>query len=124
LFAIGIAGCGEAPLTAGTVYAKEYEPAREWTEHYTEMIYIGQTCFGNNTCTPNYMYVPRTRQRYDDPDWRLDIYVTKTDDKGEQTRREGFVYVTPETYEATNIGDWYGKRDNEGEDYQGDLKGG
>lgn len=69
-----------SPISAGYITEKVIEP-----EHrYTTCTMVGKV----PVCTPH----------TDDQDWRFDI--RDNDDK------DGWVYVTPETYDSHQVGDW------------------
>ena len=86
-----LAACSS--ISAGWVTGKKYEPS------YT---YFTTYCAGYNSqgmCTAWY------QQWHVSPEkWRLDI----RDNDG----KDGWVYVTPETYDAYQIGDWVDFSDN------------
>lgn len=86
---------------------REFDPAH--TEHYTDMIYIGQTCvnIGSGTsqtrsCTPNYMYLPRTREVPDRWFLHLENCAATQDDCD-----HGTVQVTKGVHDEIAVGEWY-----------------
>ncbi|UVG35224.1 membrane protein [Microbacterium phage Cece] len=72
-------------ISAGRITEKVIEPER----HYTVCTPIGKIISCSN--------------HHDDQDWRFDIA-----DKD----KEGWVYVTPETFDQYQVGDWVDFSDN------------
>lgn len=89
--AVGLMLTGCSAIDEGVITAKVYE--EESTYYTTDCKAWRTTAQGGMVCS---FYGPT--YHHDDADWRFDLR------KGED---EGWVYVTPETYEMYEVGDYW-----------------
>lgn len=84
-----LTGC--SAINAGYITKKVAEPGNYVTT-------MSCTTIGEiTTCTPI--------TTYDDPDWRF--YLVEKADPLNKDRKTGWVYVTPETFDEYEVGDYF-----------------
>ena len=88
-----LAGCSS--IQAGTITAKVIEP---------ETAYYTQQCSFYNSKGQCQAWIPI--RHVDDQDWRFDL-VEQVDPLDHRDPATGFVYVTAETYDAYEVGDYF-----------------
>lgn len=77
-----LTGCSQ--ISSGTITKKEHEPGNYYITTICNL--VGKV----TVCTPI--------TQYDNEDWRFDIH---------EGDKDGFVYVTPETFDSYEVGDYF-----------------